>query len=150
VLFDRPTTALIGLKGVASRGFFGVRSVFGLEVPLIANITFGIPVNLYGGVEYMMYLGRLSVAPMAAVGVGGAYLWYADVPDDEKFLITYVGGKAGLTVSYLFNKKFRLALDAGYLLWFSLVPDFFGPPVNDYLFPDYDGLFVGAGLTIKL
>ena len=149
LLFDRPMTALIGLKQSVSRGFYGVRPVFGLEVPLIANLLAGIPLNLYGGVEYMMYLGRLSVAPMAAAGIGGAYLWYADVPKDEKFALTYVGGQVGLTVSYLFSKKFRLALDAGYLLWFSLVPTkyFFEA---EYLFPDYDGLFVGAGLTIKL
>jgi hypothetical protein len=150
LLFDRPMTTVIGIKGVASRGFWGVRPVFGLEVPLIANITFGIPVNLYGGVEYMLHLGRFSIAPMGTIGVGGAYLWYADVPDDEKFLMTYVGGKLGATFAYLFNKKLRLALDAGYMMWFSLVPDFFGPPVNDYLFPKYDGVYFGAGLTFKL
>jgi hypothetical protein len=43
----------------------------------------------------------------------------------------------------------RFTLDVGYLNWFSLVPTkyFFDA---EFLFPDYDGLFIGAGLTIKL
>jgi hypothetical protein len=142
-------TALIGLKGSVSRGFFGFRPIFGLEVPLIANILAALPLNLYVGGEYVLYLGRLTLMPSAALGVGGAFLWYADVPDDQKFALTHVGGQAGLSLAYLFNKKMRLALDVGYLHWFSLVPTkyFFDAK---FLFPDYDGLFVGAGLTIKL
>jgi hypothetical protein len=142
-------TGLIGIKGSLSRGFYGFRPIFGLEVPLIANIMFGIPLNLYLGGEFVLYLGRFSLAPSAALGVGGAYLWYKDVPDDEKFALTYVGGQAGLTLTYLFSKKLRFALDAGYLNWFSLVPTkyFFN---SRYLFPDFDGLYFGAGLTIKL
>jgi hypothetical protein len=149
LIFDRAFTALIGVQGTWARGFYGFRPIFGLEVPLVANLLAGIPLNLYVGGQYMLYLGRLSLAPSAALGVGGAYLWYADVPDDEKFALTYVGGQAGLNLSYLFNKKMRFSLDLGYLLWFSLVPTkyFFEA---QYLFPDYDGLFVGAGLTIKL
>ena len=87
--------------------------------------------------------------PSVAAGVGGAFLWYADVPDDEKFALTHVGGQAGLSLAYLFNKKMRFTLDVGYLNWFSLVPTkyFFDA---EFLFPDYDGLFIGAGLTIKL
>ena len=142
-------TGLIGLKGSISRGFYGFRPIFGLEVPLIANILAALPLNLYVGGEYVLYLGRLAVMPSLAVGVGGAFLWYADVPDDEKFALTHVGGQAGLSLAYLFNKKMRFTLDVGYLNWFSLVPTkyFFDA---EFLFPDYDGLFIGAGLTIKL
>jgi hypothetical protein len=148
LLFDRAATAVIGVKGSMSRGFWGVRPIFGLEVPLIANILAGIPLNLYGGVEYMLYVGRLSIAPMAAAGFGGAYLWYADVPDDERFVFTYVGGKAGATVAYQFTNKMRVAVDVGYMLWYSLAPTKVFE--SDYLFPDYDGVYFGAGLTIKL
>ena len=150
VLYDPGRiTSLIGIKGTWARGFYGFRPIFGLDVPLIANIAFGIPLNLYVGGEYVLHLGRFSLAPSAALGVGGAYLWYADVPDDEKFVLTYVGGQAGLTLTYLFNKKFRIALEAGYLNWFSLVPTKYFFDAR-YLFPDFDGLYFGAGLTIKL
>ncbi len=142
-------TALLGIKGSVSRGFYGFRPIFGLEVPLIANILAALPLNLYVGGEYVLYLGRLAVMPSAALGVGGAFLWYADVPDDQKFALTHVGGRVGLSLAYLFNKKMRFTLDVGYLNWFSLVPTkyFFDA---EFLFPDYDGLFAGAGLTIKL
>jgi hypothetical protein len=151
LLYERPFTGLIGIKGSVSRGFYGFRPIFGLEVPLIANILAALPLNLYVGGEYVLYLGRLTLMPSIAAGVGGAFLWYADVPDDEKFALTHVGGQAGLSLAYLFSKKMRFALDVGYLHWFSLVPTkYFYPDPIDYLFPDYDGLFVGAGLTIKL
>ncbi len=149
LLYDRPLTALIGIKGSWARGFYGFRPIFGLEVPMIANILAALPLNLYAGGEYVLYLGRLTVTPSAALGAGGAFLWYAGVPDDQKFALTHLGGQAGLTLAYLFNKKMRFSLDVGYLHWFSLVPTkyFFDA---EFLFPDYDGVFVGAGLTVKL
>jgi hypothetical protein len=149
MLTERGLTALAGVKGSWARGFYGLRPVFGLEVPFIANIALALPVNLYGGVEYMMYLGRLSIAPALTGGIGGAYLWYLgeSVSEDKKFLFTYAGGQASLAISYLLNKRTRLSLDIGYLLWFSFVPDLFP---DDLFFPSYDGVFVGAGITFKL
>jgi hypothetical protein len=150
LLTDRGLTALAGFRGSWARGFYNLRPIFGLEVPFIANIAAALPINLYGGIEYMMYLGRLSVAPMIAGGLGVAYLWYLgeSVSEDQKFWLTHGGGQANLTLSYLFNKKTKLTVDIGYLLWFSFIPhrEF----ENGLLFPSYDGLFVGAGLTIKL
>ncbi len=149
LLYDRRLTALIGIKGSWARGFYGFRPIFGVEVPLIANILAALPLNLYVGGEYVLYLGRLTLMPSAALGAGGAFLWYANVPDDQKFALTHLGGQAGLTLAYLFNKRMRFSLDVGYLHWFSLVPTkyFFDA---EFLFPDYDGVFVGAGLTVKL
>ena len=149
LLTDRGITGLAGIRGSWARGFYGVRPIFGLEVPFIANIAAALPVNLYGGVEYMMRLGRLSVTPMASLGIGGAYLWYLgeSVSEDQKFWLTHGGGQANLTISYLFNKRTKLTLDVGYLLWFSFIPT--KVFANDLFFPNYDGVFVGAGLTIK-
>jgi len=142
-------TAMAGLRGSVSRGFYGFRPIFALEVPFIINFVGAIPVNLYLGGEYMLYMGRLSVAPMAAVGIGGAYVWYLgdSASEDEKFAFTHFGLKAGVSIAYLFNKKIRFTADAGYMNMFSFIPL---KLVNDIFFRDYDGLFVGAGLTIKL
>jgi len=87
---------------------------------------------------------------MAGLGVGMAYLWYlkyADVPEDKRFFLTHVGGLAGVTANYLFNKNFRFSVELGYMNWFSLIP--LKVFTDDLTFPDYDGLFVGAGVTIK-
>jgi hypothetical protein len=150
LLTNRGITGLAGIRGSVSRGFYGVRPIFGLEMPFIANIAAALPLNLYGGVEYVTYLGRLSVTPMAALGLGGAYLWYLgeSVSEDQKFWLTHGGGQVNLTLSYLFSKKTKLTVDLGYLLWFSFIPT--KVFANDLFFPSYDGVFAGAGLTIKL
>ena len=149
LLYDRNSTILIGARQALSRGFYGFRPLAGIEVPLIANIAAAIPLNLYIGGEYDLYFGRFQLVPMAGFGVGGAYLWYLRKESDEdKFVLTHVGGLAGITMNYLFHKNYRFSLEVGYTNWYSLVPlkYFFE---GDYLFPDYDGLFVGAGVTIK-
>jgi hypothetical protein len=148
LLTDRGSTVLAGIRGSWARGFYGLRPIFGLEVPFIANIALALPVNIYVGIEYMVYLGRLSISPMVSGGIGGAYLWYLgeNVSEDKKFLLTYGGGQAGLSFSYLFNKKTKLTVDVGYLLWGSFIPDVFA---SDLFFPSYDGVFVGVGLTFK-
>ncbi|MBN1835330.1 MAG: hypothetical protein JW820_05730 [Spirochaetales bacterium] len=154
-LQEEPYTVLLGARAVASRGFYSFRPFAGLEVPLRANIALAIPMNLYVGGEYNVYLGRLQVVPSAAIGIGGAYLWYlglADVEEEKRFVFTHVGGRLGLSVNYLFGKNFRFTLDGGYLHWFSLIPkELFGVEIGKPIgFPSYDGVYVGAGLSIKL
>jgi len=150
LVYDRESTVVIGARQATSRGFFNFRPLAGIEIPLVVNILAGIPLNLYVGGEYDIYFGRFQLVPRAALGVGGAYLWYRDVPDEDKFLLTYVGGNAGISLNYLFHKNYRFSIEAGYLHWFSLVPlKSYYIFDNKFLFPDYDGLFVGAGVTIK-
>jgi len=149
-LYNRDTTILIGARQAVSRGFFGFRPLVGIEVPLIANIAAALPVNIYLGGEYDIYFGRFQLVPMAGLGVGMAYLWYlkyADVPEDKRFFLTHVGGIAGVTANYLFHKNFRFSVEVGYMNWFSLIP--LKVFTDNLTFPDYDGLFVGAGVTIK-
>jgi hypothetical protein len=149
-LYAKDQTILIGARQAVSRGFFGFRPLAGIEVPLIANIAAALPVNVYVGGEYDMYLGRFQIVPMAGLGVGMAYLWYlkyADVPEDERFFFTHVGGLASVTANYLFHKNYRFSVEVGYMNWFSLIP--LKHFTDDLTFPYYDGLFVGAGVTIK-
>ena len=155
LLQDEETTALVGARFVASRGFYSFRPFAGLEVPLRANVLLAIPMNLYLGGEYNLYLGRLQLVPFAAVGVGGAYLWYlkyADVAEEDRFAFTHVGGKVGLGLNYLFGDRYRFTVNAGYLHWFSLIPDrLFGTSIGEAIgFPSYDGAYLGVGLSIKL
>ena len=143
-------TFLIGARQTSSRGFYGFRPFVGIEVPLMVNILLALPLNVYVGGEYDIYIGRLQLVPMLGAGVGMAYLWYleyADVPEDKRFLFTHGGGFAGMTANYLFSKNLRFSVEAGYMGWISFIPqaDFF----QNLVFPSYDGLFVGAGLTIK-
>lgn len=150
LMYQKNDTLLIGARQAVSRGFFGFRPLVGIEVPLIANIAAALPVNIYVGGEYDIYFGRFQIVPMAGLGVGMAYLWYlkiADVPEDDRFFLTHVGGLAGVTANYLFHKNFRFSVELGYMNWFSLIP--LKVFTDNLTFPDYDGLFVGAGVTIK-
>jgi hypothetical protein len=150
LLLDTPGTALVGSRFVASRGFYSFRPFAALEVPLRANFLAALPVNLYVGGEYNLYLGRLQLVPSAAVGIGGAYLWYlkyAGVEEDKRFLFTHLGGKAGVGLNYLFTKNLRFSVEVGYMAMFSLVPDRAADVIG---FPSYDGVYLGIGLNIKL
>ena len=150
LMYQKDDTLLIGARQAVSRGFFGFRPLVGIEVPLIANIAAALPVNIYVGGEYDIYFGRFQIVPMAGLGVGMAYLWYlkiADVPEDDRFFLTHVGGLAGVTANYLFHKNFRFSVELGYMNWFSLIP--LKVFTDNLTFPDYDGLFVGVGVTIK-
>ena len=141
LLHPRGLMALAGLRQSVSRGFYAFRPIFGLEAPLMPNILAALPLNLYLGAEYVIRMGRLRVAPHASLGVGGAYFV-------RKFAFTHIGGTTGLNLSYLFANKLLFLLEAGYLSWFSLIPTkVFAGGLS---FPDYDGLYFGAGLTIKL
>lgn len=140
---------LIGLRQTVLRGFYDFRPIVGLEVPLIANIIWGLPFNFYIGGEWNNYLGRWQITPMAAVGIGAAYLWYLpDDAEDYAFIFTHLGGKAQLTISYLATKDVKFVLEGGYMHWFSMDPTgvIFDEPL---LFHTYKGLFVGGGISIK-
>jgi hypothetical protein len=148
--YGQKQTLLIGARQAISRGFFGFRPIVGIEVPLIANIAAALPVNIYVGGEYDIYFGRFQLVPMAGLGVGMAYLWYlkiADVPEDDRFFLTHVGGLAGITGNYLLNNNIRFSVELGYMNWFSLIP--LKVFTDNLTFPDYDGLYVGAGVTFK-
>jgi hypothetical protein len=140
---------LIGLRQTVLRGFYDFRPIAGVEVPLIANIIWGIPFNFYIGGEWNNYLGRWQITPMAALGMGAAYLWY--LPEDIKehaFIFTHLGGMAQLTISYLATKDVKFVFEGGYMHWFSMDPTgvIFDEPL---LFHTYKGLFAGGGISIK-
>ena len=149
VIFDRESTMFVGARQAISRGFFGFRPIVVVEVPLIANIAAAIPVNTYIGGEYNIYFGRFQIVPMVATGPGFAYLWYLrNQPEEDRFAFTYWGAMAGVNINYLFSKNFRFSVEAGYKFWYSFVPTKYIYD-SEFLFPDYDGIYVGAGVTWK-
>ena len=125
---------IAGVRQSISRGFYSFRPLTGLEMPL-HNIGVGIPVNFYVGGELDLYFGRFQLIPMAAIGLGGVYLY-----DSEDFYLSHIGGMANVTLTFLFHKNMKLTLDAGILFW---------PTLDESLFDTYGGVFIGGGLCIK-
>jgi hypothetical protein len=134
---------LAGIRVGLSRGFYSLRPHVSIEMPLhlltdTADIYGGIPLNVSVGGEYNLYLGRLQLVPMAAIGVGMAIPLRAD---GKEFQLTHFGGSAQLTATYLFNRDWKLAVEAGYLGWAAIAS-------SGLAF--YEGAFGGIGISRKL
>ncbi|MCF7915853.1 MAG: hypothetical protein K9L66_11860 [Spirochaetaceae bacterium] len=146
---------VIGLEATATRGYYDWRPIAGVEVPLGDNLFIWFPVISYVGMEYNLRLGRLSIAPSAAVGVGTMVPILGDEEFRESFeFLASFGGTAKLSVKYLFNRDMMLNLNAGYSAYIGLFPDIeysttSGPKTLTNP-ADVQGSFVGVGMTFKL
>jgi hypothetical protein len=141
-------THVVGLKATVTLGMFSLRPFIGVEVPFYDYgvgsliLLIGIPANIYIGGEYTMYLGRLSISPTIALGVGGLYLTSDTIPSDQKFFFTHFGGNLYFNISYLITRDIKLTLDIGGAYWMSVYKGVFNAP-------DYWGILGGLGVTFK-
>jgi hypothetical protein len=115
-----------GVSAVATKGFYDLRPLVGLELPLPvappgsllpAMWVFGFPFNAYIGGEYTIYLRRLQIRPQAGFGLGMLIPWAVDT---EQPLVTHVGGFVDLKLSYLMNRDTAFNADLGYKAWFGI------------------------------
>ena len=109
----------------------------------------------YVGMEYNMRLGRLSIAPSVAVGVGTMVPILGDETFRENFeFMASFGGTAKLSVNYLLNRDMMLNLNAGYSMYIGLFDDISyntDSGIEILTNPaDVQGSFIGAGITFKL
>lgn len=131
-----------GIKGTVSRGWYAFRPLGGIELP-VGQITNGIiPVNAYLGGEYNIYLGRLKIAPSAAIG--GAVGYDTDsIGDDPAVALTHFGAFAKATANVLVSQGVMVFAEAGFS-WWNVVDG-----IASWGMTSYGGLTIGAGVTIK-
>ncbi|NNM53325.1 MAG: hypothetical protein HKM05_01200 [Spirochaetales bacterium] len=121
----------LGVKGVLSRGFWLVKPMVGVEVPLILDITnvFWVPFYAYAGVEFYPFrLGRFELATSAALAMGGAYI----MVDTSNFLgsnaqpyyLTHLGVRADAKAQFLFSRDAKLAASVGVAAYAGLLDAF--------------------------
>ncbi len=143
-------TLLPGFRATASRGFYAFRPFVAAQIPLALMqdfLVFGlipleiIPVNALIGGEYLVNLGRLSVAPSAAFGASYFSVTTPISSTDTEFL-SHVGIQAAVRVAYLLGRNSRVFADLGYESWIAIT-DLFGNR-------SYSGTMIGAGFTFKL
>ena len=143
-------TLMPGLRITASRGFYTIRPYLAVQIPighmsgfLYYSSTYLeiMPFGVLLGAEYVMNLGRLSVAPFAGIGASYIHVETSLINFETDFL-SHVGGQVGGRVSYLFNRNMRAFVDVGIEQWIAL-NNFWGNAT-------YGGLMMGAGATFKL
>ncbi len=140
-------TYTVGVRAVASRGFYAWRPLAAVEIPfrgLIAETL--LPMNVLLGGEWNLYFGRLKVTPGGAVGVGGAVPLSSD-DELESFYLSHIGGQIRAIGSVLITRDLQLFVEIGFVLWGSIydnsVARLAGPLAS------YRGLLIGGGITFK-
>ncbi len=145
---DSGKNLVVGLKAPMSRGFYDVRPFVGLETALngwrSVLTAFMIPINVFAGAEYRMRLGRLEIAPQAAVG--GSYIYLTEVlsgasRDTSDTYIAHVGAQAYLDLGFLVTRDMRIFAEVGGEYWLTM---------SDWLYSSYGGVGASVGASFKL
>ena len=137
---------LVGVRAVASRGFFTARPLVGLEIPIRQAGSGLFPLNLYAGGELNWYLGRLKLAPGIGAGVGGGIP--LDPDSEDQFYVTHLGGHVRASLMYAVSRDIYAFLEAGYAAWVGLASDTVPTSVRPY-FDGYYGILISAGIVLK-
>ena len=127
----------VGIRSIASRGFFSFRPGFGIELPFSQNLftSDGLPVNVYLGGELDWYLWKLQIVPMAFAGVGGII----PLDQNEDFILSHAGGMVQASISYLVTRDIKIFIEVGYTFWTGLSA-----------VDTYGGICSGLGGTYKM
>ncbi len=140
-------TAIPGLKGTASRGFYGFRPYGAIQVPVseVSSYFSGflsvIPINGIVGGEYDLYLGRLTLTPYAGIGASYARVITVFNTNDKTDWLSHIGAQAYLRASFLFTRELSAFAEAGIDYWVSMDTVFFN---------NYGGVSLGGGISYKL
>jgi len=140
-------TALPGIRGVLSRGFYGFRPYFAAQIPVsqvssyFSGLFSVIPVNVILGGEFNLYLGRLAITPYGGVGASYYHVITPINSGDTTDGLSHIGGQAYVRASFLFTRELRVFAEAGVEYWASMNPDWFD---------SYGGLGFGGGVSYKL
>ncbi len=133
-----PTGAVIGLSAVANRGFFRVRPLVALELPLTGEGDHTV-IGGYLGFETSFYFGRLRIGP--SLKFGGAV---ADrLGDDSDPFVSHFGGKVQLGMIFQLGRDTMLGVQTGWMqLWRSGV-------AADRGIRPLVGPYIGAAITFR-
>lgn len=138
--------AILGLRAVPSRGFYGFRPFVAAEIPLgVKASALGVsvdvlPVNVSLGGQYDLHFGRLTLSPWAGLGLSYLYSIEGLTVDTSKNYFPFLGGQAFFQASLLVSRDMRAYIEAGGEYWLAL---------SD-LFTSYGGLGASAGVAFKL
>lgn len=135
----------VGIKGIASRGFYALRPLAGVQMNFDTKLW--LPIIVYGGLEYNIYLRRIALTASASIaGASNAIvrLIEEEVSEDDDPWFTHYGVKLDAGASILVSREMRVfgRVNMDYLFG---IGDALGGP-----FQSYGGYGFSAGLQFKL
>lgn len=126
-----------GLRSAVTRGFYGFRPAFNVEVIFGVDeedFADGILVSTLLGGEFNLHLGRLR--PHLAFGIGPTtWIWAQDF---EQTVLSHISVNAKARVGYLVSDTFEVFVEGGFNYSLS---------VQSY-FPSIGGVVIGGGVAI--
>ncbi|MCF7929088.1 MAG: hypothetical protein K9L68_09570 [Spirochaetales bacterium] len=146
-----------GFRMTASRGFYSFKPSIGVEFPfrngiLILSVFGVLPYTAYVGGEITnIYLGRLQITPQLYGGISGVIAVDDNTEIDDDFLMTHLGGRAMVSVSYLIDRDTKIYIEGGGAFWYGTLEPLFDYAGADIpFFNTFYGPIIGAGVNIKL
>ncbi len=138
-------TIAIGAKAILTRGFYNVRPFGGAQANFDFNLF--VPTILYAGLEYDIFIRRLTLHASGALAGGANVLVNIleseySTTDDKWF--THYGIKADAGASVLVTRDLRIFANLAFEYMLGLADSLGGP------FQSYGGYGFSAGVAIKL
>ncbi|NNM66892.1 MAG: hypothetical protein HKM06_02645, partial [Spirochaetales bacterium] len=123
----------VGIQSVYNRGFWDVKPLFGIEVPLILDVSnvLWLPFYSYLGAEfYPLRLGRFDLTVSAALAGGGAYILVDTSQflgsNSQPFYWTHIGARAEAKAQFLFSRDAKIAAMVGGAAYLGLLDAYVG------------------------
>jgi hypothetical protein len=140
---DNDKSFVIGARAELTRGFYDVRPY--VAVQAITDLSKWFPLNAIIGGQYSLYLRRLELGARAGLAGGSNALVKIleenfSSTDDPWF--TQVGVSGGAYASFLFNRNFKIFIEAQFDYLFGIT--------DEPIFGSYGGYQLGLGATFKL
>ncbi|HCM27070.1 MAG: hypothetical protein A2Z99_20045 [Treponema sp. GWB1_62_6] len=135
----------IGAMALASRGFYDLKPLAGVQINLDTSLWF--PIIAYAGLEYDIYIRRLTLSGFAAVAGGTnvvVKMIEEEVSETDEPWFTHYGIKAGAGASVLVSRDMRVFAKVGLEYMLGLADSAGGP------FQSFGGYGISAGVAFKL
>ena len=141
---------VLGAKAVAARYFYSLRPFVGAQINFDTDLW--LPIGMYAGGEFNLFLGRLSLYGSGAIG-GASNIVFKNVEalvekatgtEDDNTFFSHYGVLAGAGLSILIGRDVKIFAEVGVEYWIGILDNLGGP------FSSYGGTSVTAGAALKL
>ncbi len=135
----------IGAKALVTRGFYSFRPLVGVEALL--DFDRMVPLQVYAGGEYDIFMGQLAVNVSAGVGAASNMLIRfldENFNEEDEEWVSHYGFTVSGGASFLINRDMKVFADVGFDYWIGLFNGL------GKAWDNYGSLFGNVGIALKL